>query len=179
MTWLLASLIVITASPESTLASEAPDHPITLRDILSVREITEQHISPDGGTVAFVVKDADLAANNYSSSVYTIPTAGNVPPTLLLRAASCSNVRWTPRGDAITYLAGGGKPSRIWRVLKEGGEPATLFTHPESITSFEWSPDGSNLAFVSVEPVEEGETTAAAEKCYRSSFVLGFRSVPG
>jgi dipeptidyl aminopeptidase/acylaminoacyl peptidase len=160
---LLLSLCTVD-SPTSSFASEASSHPITLRDILSLREITEQHISPDGRTVAFVVKDADLAANDYNSSLYVVLSGGNAPPKLLLHAKSFSNVRWTPRSDAITYLSGVGKVSRVWKVQPNGGEPTTLFTHPESITQFEWSPDGNSLAFVSVEPVQEAETAAAAEK---------------
>jgi len=160
---LILSLFTV-RSPTSALASEASIHPITLQDILSLREITEQHISPDGRTVAFAVKDADLAANDYNSSLYAVPTAGDAPPKLLLRAKSFSNLRWTPRGDAITYLSGAGKVSRVWKILREGGEPATLFTHPESINQFEWSPDGDSLVLVSVEPVQEAETAAAAEK---------------
>jgi len=161
---LLVLPLFLVGSPAKALASEASIRPITLRDILSVREITEQQISPDGRTVAFAVKDADLAANGYDSSLYAIPTAGNAPPKLILRAKSFSNVRWTPRSDAITYLSGAGKVSRVWKVKSNGGEPTTLFTHPESITQFEWSPDGNSLAFVSVEPVQEAETAATAEK---------------
>jgi dipeptidyl aminopeptidase/acylaminoacyl peptidase len=159
----IGSLFAVT-SPVGSLASDASSHPITLRDILALREITEQHISPDGRTVAFVVKDADLASNDYNSSLYVVPSGGNATSKLLLRAKSFSNVRWTPRSDAITYLSGAGKVSRAWKVQPNGGEPTTLFTHPESITQFEWSPDGNGLAFVSVEPVQEAETAAAAEK---------------
>jgi dipeptidyl aminopeptidase/acylaminoacyl peptidase len=169
-------VLLLVASPARPAASESSDHPITLRDILSLREITEQHLSPDGRTVAFVIKDADLAANGYDSSLYTIPAAGNGPLTLLLRTKSLSNVRWTPRGDAITYLSGAGKLSRVWRILPQGGEPATLLTHPESITQFEWSPDGNSIAFVSVEPVQDAETAAAAEKgvLYNDSLMFPF-----
>ena len=160
---LVLSLFAV-GSPTSSFASEASGHPIGLRDVLALREITEQRISPDGRTVAFAIKEADLAANDYNSSLYVVATRGNAPPKLLLRAKSFSNVRWTPRGDAITYLSGAGKLSRVWKVVPDGGEPTTLFTHPESITQFEWSPDGNSLAFVSVEPVQEAETAAAAEK---------------
>ena len=160
---LVLSLFAV-GSPTSSFASEASGHPIGLRDVLALREITEQRISPDGRTVAFAIKEADLAANDYNSSLYVVATRGNAPPKLLLRAKSFSNVRWTPRGDAITYLSGAGKLSRVWKVVPNGGEPTTLFTHPESITQFEWSPDGNSLAFVSVEPVQEAETAAAAEK---------------
>lgn len=160
---LVLSLFAV-GSPTSSFASEASSHPIGLRDVLALREITEQRISPDGRTVAFAIKEADLAANDYNSSLYVVATRGNAPPKLLLRAKSFSNVRWTPRGDAITYLSGAGKLSRVWKVVPNGGEPTTLFTHPESITQFEWSPDGNSLAFVSVEPVQEAETAAAAEK---------------
>lgn len=172
----LALALVLIGSSSRALGSEASTRPINLQDILSVREITEQHISPDGRTVAFVVKDADLATNGYHSSLYTVPTAGNAPPTLLLRAESFSNVRWTPSGDAITYLSGGGKLSRVWQVSPRGGEPTTLLTHPESVTLFEWSPDGRALAFVSVEPVTDAETAAAAEKgiVYDDSLMFPF-----
>jgi dipeptidyl aminopeptidase/acylaminoacyl peptidase len=173
---LLVLPLVFVGSPAKALASEASIRPITLRDVLSVREVTEQQISPDGRTVAFAVKEADLAANGYDCSLYVVPAAGNGPPRLLLRAKSFSNVRWTPRSDAITYLTGGGKLSRVWKVSLNGGEPATLFTHPESITQFEWSPDGNSLAFVSVEPVQEAETAAAAEKgvIYNDSLMFPF-----
>ena len=161
---LLVLALMAVVSPTNSPASENSSHPITLRDIVSLRQITEQHISPDGRTVAFALKEADLAANDYNTSLYTVRAKGNEPTRLLLRAKSLSNVRWTPRGDAITYLSGVGKLSGIWKVLPNQGEPTTLFTHPESITQFEWSPDGSSLAFVSVEPVQDAETAAAAEK---------------
>lgn len=152
------------ALPSNSFASESSRHPITLRDILSLREITEQQVSPDGRTVAFVIKDANLATNGYDSSLCTIPTSGVASPKLLLRAKSFSNVRWTRSGDAITYLSGAGKPSQVWTVAPTGAGPTTLFTHPETITEFEWSPNGSDLAFISVEPVQDAETAAAAEK---------------
>ena len=168
--------LFLVGSPATALAPDASIRPITLRDILSVREITEQQISPGGRTVAFAVKEADLAANGYDCSLYVIPTAGKGSPRLLLRAKSFSNVRWVPRSDAITYLSGGGKLSRVWKVSPSGGEPTALFTHPESITQFEWSPDGNSLAFVSVEPVREAETAAAAEKgvVYNDSLMFPF-----
>jgi dipeptidyl aminopeptidase/acylaminoacyl peptidase len=156
--WCLAGL------PGNASAQEASSHPITLRDILSLREITEQQISPDGRTVAFVIKQADVDANDYTSSLYVVPAEGGLSPRLLRRGTSFSNLRWTPGGETITYLSGGEKPAAVLEVSPKGGEPAVLLTHPETITRFEWSPDGKSLAFVSIEPAADAENAAVAEK---------------
>ena len=138
--------------------------PMEIRDVLTLREITEQHISPDGRAIAFVVKDADVAANDYNESLYIVSAEGSSDPHLLLQAKSISNVRWTPRGDQITYIAAADKLSQIWSIARDGGAAALSFQHPENISSFEWSPDGSAIAFISMEPVDEKETAAAALK---------------
>jgi dipeptidyl aminopeptidase/acylaminoacyl peptidase len=144
-------------------ASDEASRPIRLTDVLSVREITEQQISPNGQTVAFVVKDADIQANDYNYSLYVVSTDGASDPKLLAQAKTITAVRWEPHSDQITYISNLSKLSQIWSVRSVGGEPVPLFKHPENISQFEWSPDGSTVAFISSEPVDDKETARAAE----------------
>ena len=130
-------------------AAQTAKRPITVRDVLSVREITEQKISPDGRNVAFIVKDADIPANDYKSTLYVVSAGGSDDPKELVATKSISNLRWAPGSDAVTYIASEGPLSQVWKISITGGEPAILFRHDESISEFEWSPDGKTIAFVS------------------------------
>jgi len=158
----LLPLVVILSL--ASFGAQGPSHPITLHDILALREITEQQISPDGNAVAFVVKDTDLAANSYNFSLYVIPIDGKADPRLLLTGKSLSNVRWAQSSDRVAYISSEGKLSAVWTVDLNGSKPRQLIMHDENVTSFEWSPDGNTIALLSVPPVEESETAAAATK---------------
>jgi Tol biopolymer transport system component len=55
-------------------------------------------------------------------------------------------IRWTPKGDAISFLDYGHSACNIW-VLPLNGGPARPLTSFESgeIYSFDWSRDGSSV----------------------------------
>jgi len=133
--------------------------PITVRDVLAVREIVEQRISADGRRIAFVVKDAQIASNDYKYTLFVIPTQG-AEPKEILSSKGISSIRWAPHDDSITYVA----DSQIWKVGASGGAPVSLVKHEESIGQFEWSPDGKSIAFISAAAASDKETADAAAK---------------
>ncbi len=145
----------------------ADKRPITVKDVLSVREIESQMISPEGQNVAFVVKDAQIATNDYKYTLFVIPVTGpgsasadTAQPKELVSLKGISNVRWAPGNKAIDYAAEG----KVWEVNAAGGTPQILFSHDESISEFEWSPDGNSLAFISAGSATDKETADAAAK---------------
>ena len=161
--WAISCLALVLTLYTPLVAAETSSHPITLRDILALREISEQRISPDGRTVAFVVKDANVDANSYTASLYIVAADGKSGPKLLLKDKSISNLRWMPAGDALTYIGSADKLSQIMQLGLKSAKPEALFKHAENVTSFEWSPDGKTVAVISVPPIKDSETAKASE----------------
>jgi len=58
-------------------------------------------------------------------------------------------LRWTPSGDALTYVSNSGGAANIWLQPFKGGRPHQLPDFKEAaINSFAWSPDGKTIACV-------------------------------
>jgi dipeptidyl aminopeptidase/acylaminoacyl peptidase len=172
----LIPLVVCIASPTNwakvnyrgaSATNAAGKQPMTVRDVLSVREIVSQSISSDGRAVAFVVKDAQISSNDYKYTLFVTPAASSsggrahtLPPKELLSIAGISNVRWAPGNNAIDYLSDG----KIWEMEVAGGKPSQLLAEEEMISEFEWAPDGKSLAFISAAVPSVKETADAAAK---------------
>jgi dipeptidyl aminopeptidase/acylaminoacyl peptidase len=134
---------------------------ITLADIVSTREVTEQQISPDGGTVAFIVKQAFLEGNEDRSALFIVKTDGvnrdSDEPVKLLEEKSIVGIRWSPDGNYITYLSGNSGSTQIWRISSQGGESEKLFHHDPGVLQYALSPDGRQVAIISSNKLSAGE----------------------
>jgi dipeptidyl aminopeptidase/acylaminoacyl peptidase len=166
-----------------------PLHPITLDEIVSLREVHEPHRSPGGRRVAFVVRQAFRPCNCYRAALYVVDTASGSVPTKLLEEGSIGEVRWTPDGRFISYLSTRSGPSEIWRVNPDGGAPEMVFEHRGSgsawtwsndpmhgttaggVLSYEWAGDGRRIAFTATKPVD----TAAAHEQARAGWLYDDR----
>ena len=98
-------------------------------------------ISPDGSLIACWYKAAPAAP----WQIALIPLEGG-PPTKVLDAERTSifRLRWTPDGQAISYIYTRDGVSNIWSQPISGGPPkqVTQFTS-EQIEGFDWSLDGN------------------------------------
>jgi Tol biopolymer transport system component/predicted Ser/Thr protein kinase len=138
----------------------APPSGLTLSQqrLVSVSGRSERSpaLSPDGSQLAFVAADArgvpQIWMRNLARENAVQITAGD---------RSASRPRWSPSGDRIVYVAGGG----IWSVPPLGGEPTRLM---ESGAEPNFSRDGSRLVFERDRKI----WTAAADGS-------GARAVPG
>ncbi len=133
--------------------TEGESRPMTTGDILSIREPDGPVISPDGRTVAFVLRQAFPDTNENRSAIFTITTDGRGQPVKWLeeKGKGLSHLRWAPNGGSITYLSGEG--AGIRRIGRAGEQPQPLFDHLGSVSRFEWSADGRFIAFVSTERI--------------------------
>src|SRR5579864_3322543 len=83
----------------------AERHPVTIDDIVSMRELQETASSPDGTVVAFLVRQAFPACNCYRTALYTAPAVGRGRVRKLLEEGQLLNLRWSPDGRFITFLS--------------------------------------------------------------------------
>jgi dipeptidyl aminopeptidase/acylaminoacyl peptidase len=143
---------------------------ITFREIVTLREVQEPQISPDGKRVAFVVRQAFVEANDYRSALYVMDARPGATPVKLLEGASISGVRWLPDGKSISYVASTDGNSKIWKIAPEGGAPVQVipqgadvfkYEHSAGVFGYEWSPDGTRVAFLTSAHVTKAEQKAS------------------
>src|SRR5690606_32628688 len=99
-----------------TPSEKREPHPLTLEEIIEMRETAELCISPDGETIAFTVKQASLATDGYRTALFAVKTSSPNQPVKLVDTAGISNLRWTPDGRQITYLSAAEGSLQIWQV---------------------------------------------------------------
>ncbi|MGC9667257.1 S9 family peptidase [Planosporangium sp. 12N6] len=127
-------------------------------------------LTPDGSTAVVAVQRIDLAADDYTSQLWQVPTDGSAAPRQLTRGWRDSGAAISPDGrwlafvravreesahDADPRTARVGKP-QVWVMPVDGGEARRLTDHPLGVDRAPvWSPDSSRLVYTARVP-EEG-----------------------
>jgi len=126
---------------------------ISLEQYLDWEEVSAPQLSPDGSQIAFGRRWVDKMNDKWESSVW-IMNADGTRPRLLVQG---SDVKWSPDGSRIAYIARG-EPSgqQIFVRWMDGNGSATQISHlTDSPTGIEWSPDGKSIAFTAPVPVKD------------------------
>jgi dipeptidyl aminopeptidase/acylaminoacyl peptidase len=126
--------------------------------------------SPDGSQLAFI------STREARPRIFLIPTDGGEAESLSPEKYAVSSFAWSPKGDAIAFLAGDPKseaeekkekekddpkvvdvddrPVRLWVMELAGKTVRRLSGGKWSITEFHWSPHGDRLFAIAAEKPE-------------------------
>ncbi|WP_369138872.1 S9 family peptidase [Modestobacter versicolor] len=110
-------------------------------------------VSPDGATAVVAVSRLDLAADEYRSQLWTVPTDGSAAARPLTHGHRDSAPVFSPDGRWLAYLSAepAGRPQL--HVLPTGGGAARRLTdHPLGAGGPAWSPDSRRLAYTARVP---------------------------
>ncbi|WP_076069541.1 alpha/beta hydrolase family protein [Sphingomonas montana] len=139
------SAAVIAQQPPGAAPATGPTRAFTGSDLFGLSIAADPQISPDGRTIAYVRRTADVMTDRMQSSLWLIDVASGRQSPL---AAQGSNPRWSPDGTRIAYSAGDGDSSQLFVRWLATGASARITSFPGDPQALAWSPDGTRLAYV-------------------------------
>jgi dipeptidyl aminopeptidase/acylaminoacyl peptidase len=138
--------------------SKDPDRIVSLQEAVELQSITEPRRSPDGGRVAFLVKQRSLACDCTRTSLYVVSISGG-HARKILETETLSNLHWLSNGEVTGLAALKGKPEIVlidlnssrMVPLRLGGDCNALEVGSRSargggVGEYRWSSDRTLLA---------------------------------
>lgn len=122
-------------------------HPFSIHDMLAMDRISDHQVSPDGKSVAFVLRVTDLEANKGRTDLWSVGVDGTGLRRLTSHPDADVNPRWSPDGKAIYFLSMRGGSSQVWRIAMDGGEAEQITNEPLDVSNLVVSPNGKHLAY--------------------------------
>jgi len=129
--------------------------PIDIDTLWRLERVGGISLSPDGATAVCAVTTYSMADNKSRSSLWLLPTGATAPRRLTSAGEKDAKPQWSPKGDAIAFLAkreqGGKKDSQaqLYVIPAAGGEAERKSDFGPGIEDFKWMPDGRRIVFVS------------------------------
>jgi dipeptidyl aminopeptidase/acylaminoacyl peptidase len=147
---------------------------------MAVRTVVDVRISPDGERVAYAVSEASIDKNEHVATLWLVPSAGGEPrrltrtTRLFNRPLPRPELRWSPDGRLLSFLAFVADIPQVMAMDASGGEPWALTSSPTGVGRYEWSSDSRRIAYLAGEPEPPEEAREKQEK----TFVVRF-GAPG
>jgi len=158
------NLLVLVLTLATALASAAAEtHPFSIHDALSMDQISDPVVSPNGTEIVFVQSKTDLDSNKLRADLWLVDVDGKNLHQFTTDPADDVNPRWSPDGKYIWFLSARSGSTQIWRIATEGGEAEQITNLPLDVGNLLVSRDGRYLAFA-LEVFPDSSTPAATKK---------------
>jgi len=161
-TWMIGAIGAVAFASATATAVAAP-RGLTPDDMWAMRRVSSPAVSPDGKTVAFVVRDTDDAADRGRSDIYTVSVDGGAPVRMTTNPENDTDPAWSPDGGWIYFLSKRGESTQVWRIARTGGEAEAVTHLPVDINGFKVFPDGKRLA-LAIDVWPDAKTLADSAK---------------
>ena len=131
------------------LPTVAAERGLSPEDLVSLDRVSDPQLRPDGSGLAYVLREADLAANKASTALWFQPLAGKGgEPVRLTTSGGASSPRWSADGRYLYFLSARSGSNQVWRLDLGGigGEAQPVTELPLAVNNFRLSPRGDALA---------------------------------
>jgi dipeptidyl aminopeptidase/acylaminoacyl peptidase len=143
----LACLLVLIAPVASAATPADTSRAFTPTDLNSLARVSDPQVSPDGRSVVYTQRDADLEANRGRSDLWLVELLPGAKPRRLTQfVANDTHPRWSVDGTSIYFLSTRAGTLQVWRLPLTGGEAMQITDYPLDVTTFEFSPRGDRIA---------------------------------
>jgi dipeptidyl aminopeptidase/acylaminoacyl peptidase len=158
---LLAPLLALVLAA----AVAAQEKVLTPDLILTVRQVTDAQIAPDGSQVVMQVsrpRTADERPGGAIPELWIMPASGGNPMRFTTNEEGDRSPQWSPDGRSIAFLSRrpGSEFTQVYVIPAAGGEARRLTNAANNVGSFKWSRDGSAIAYTMTDPKTREEVEA-------------------
>src|SRR5512140_2023232 len=114
----LVLCLAASAAAATAAAAAQPTHPFSIHDMLAMERVSDPHVSPDGGLVAFSVRSTDVAANKGVTHVWLLDVKRKAARQVTFGEKSDTNPRWIgdTKGTDLVFLTTRSGSSQVWRL---------------------------------------------------------------
>jgi dipeptidyl aminopeptidase/acylaminoacyl peptidase len=137
---IIAIILILT-----TISLAQSQRPITADDLWSMKRVSSVTVSPDGNTIAFVLRVYDMDANSGQSDIWLINSDGSNLRVLKNSEGNETQPEFLNDGKTISYRY----KSQIWTCDYEGNNTKQITNFYSGASGVRWSTDGEKLLFTS------------------------------
>lgn len=166
----IRALAVLLLAGAASAAAAMPQG-LDFAHLAALRTVTAATISPDGSLIAYTLNVPRTIGTDDDGAAWTelhvVPSAGGAARPYVQGSVNVSEVRFTPDGRYLTYLAkrGADEQEALWALPVDGGESRKVLEFETGVGSYRVAPDGERVAFLATEPESEARKKAK-EKGY-------------
>lgn len=151
------------AAPATT-PTPAPNPPMSVMDLISLRIASDPQLSPDGTLIAYVVQQCHEKPNTTSSAIWLVNSSGGKTTTsrqLTDGTHHDAAPRWSPDGKTLAFLSDRDGTSQIYLLPLNGGEARKFSELSQEVTEYSWRPDSTALlAHSAWKPADDRDESA-------------------
>ena len=157
-------MLTASALALAVMGVHAAPHGLTAEELVALDRVSSPVLSPDGRQVVFSLREADVAANRGTSSLWAVLLDGKAPARRLLAPGTVAvSAQFSPDGQQLFFLSPRSGSMQVWRLPMDGGEAQPVTALPLDVGSFRLSPDGKSLA-LSLEVFNDCADLACTQK---------------
>lgn len=138
-------------------AAVADGRPMTPKDVVELKQVSNPQISPDGSRVVFVVAELDAKENLYQSDLWAVGAAEGDPLRLTRHPKNDRAPQWSPDGKHIAFISEREEKPQVFLMDARGGEAWKLTDAKGGASAFSWAPDGKSIAYLATEAPSDDE----------------------
>ena len=117
----------------------------TADDLVRLNRVSDPQASPDGSSVAFILRRTDMEADKGRTSIWLIETQGGEPRQMTSDDFSHAQPRWSADGQFIYFITSRSGSGQVWRLAASGGEAIQVTDIPLDVNAFAISPANDRL----------------------------------
>lgn len=149
-------VLVIAVTPLSLSTAEAQDTPgPSLRDVISLRSVSNPAMAPDGEAIVFEVRAADWEENRFDTELWIARSGQESRPLTRTGRRGSRGARWSPDGRHLAFVSDREGTPQLFVLPVGGGEAFPLTSVEEGVKSVRWSPNGTHIAFTRTDPTPD------------------------
>jgi dipeptidyl aminopeptidase/acylaminoacyl peptidase len=145
---LLAAALMLSASPAMSAEMKSEHKAFTVQDLVTLERVSDPRVSPDGRSLAYVLRETDMPNNKGVKSIWLLDlgSANAVPRKFSGGNGNSDTPRWSADGKSLYFSSSRSGSAQVWRINLAGGEAQQVTTLPLDVSAFVLSPDGKRLA---------------------------------